>query len=94
MTTPSAPLSRRQAIVAVILLVIGLMGHVLAARATGGSTIAYQHHIFGFFIILVMTGVIIAGLGWFFWKSRRDLTMLVIAAVQAIAGVLVYFETT
>jgi hypothetical protein len=82
--------SRRQLVVAVVLLVIGLLGHVLAARASGGSAIAYQHHILGFFLILLVTGVMIAGLGWFFWRSRRDVTAMAIAAVQAIFGVLVY----
>ena len=39
-----------------------------------------------------MTGVIIAGLGWRFWKGRRDITLLVIGAVQALAGLAVYME--
>jgi len=74
------------------LLVAGLLGHILAARAIGGSRIAYSHHILGFFLIAVVTGVIIAGLGWRFWKGRYDVMLLVIGAVQALAGLAVYME--
>ena len=73
-----------------LLLGIGLLGHVLAARAMGGSFTAYWHHIFGFFLILVVTGGIIALLGWRFWKGRRDITLLIIGVVQALFGILVY----
>jgi hypothetical protein len=76
----------------IILLVVGLLGHLLAAHAIGGSAMAYQHHIFGFFLILVVTGAIIAGLGWRFWKGRRDVTVLVIGAVQALFGLVIYAE--
>jgi hypothetical protein len=75
-----------------LLLVAGLLGHILAARAIGGSRIAYSHHILGFFLIAVVTGVIIAGLGWRFWKGRYDVMLLVIGAVQALAGLAVYME--
>jgi hypothetical protein len=76
----------------VILLVVGLLGHVLAAHAIGGSVIAYQHHIFGFFLILVVTGAIIALLGWRFWKGRRDITVLIVGVVQALFGIAIYLE--
>ena len=74
----------------VILLVVGFLGHYFAARAIGGSYIAYRDHIFGFFVILLVTGLIIAGLGWRFWKSRRDITLLIVGLVQALLGVWVY----
>jgi hypothetical protein len=74
----------------VILLVVGFLGHYLAARAIGGSYIAYRDHIFGFFVILLVTGLIIAGLGWRFWKGRRDITLLIVGVVQALLGVWVY----
>ena len=74
----------------VILLVIGFLGHYFAARAIGGSYIAYRDHIFGFFVILLVTGLIIAGLGWRFWKGRRDITLLTVGLVQALLGVWVY----
>ena len=74
----------------VILLVVGFLGHYFAARAIGGTYIAYRDHIFGFFVILLVTGLIIAGLGWRFWKSRRDITLLIVGLVQALLGVWVY----
>ena len=74
----------------VILLVVGFLGHYFAARAIGGSFIAYRDHIFGFFVILLVTGLIIAGLGWRFWKGRRDITLLIVGLVQALLGVWVY----
>jgi len=66
--------------------------HYFAARAIGGSYIAFRDHIFGFFVILVVTGAIIAGLGWRFWRGRRDITMLVIGVVQLLLGIYVYIE--
>jgi hypothetical protein len=76
----------------VLLLVVGFLGHYFAARAIGGSYIAYRDHIFGFFVILLVTGLIIAGLGWRFWKGRRDITLLIVGVVQALFGVWVYME--
>jgi hypothetical protein len=74
----------------VLLLAVGLLGHLLAARAIGGSYIAYRDHIFGFFLILVVSGAIIAGLGWRFWKGRNDITMLIVGVAQALFGIAVY----
>ena len=76
----------------VILLVVGFLGHYFAARAIGGTYIAYRDHIFGFFVILLVTGAIIAGLGWRFWKGRRDITLLIVGVVQALLGVWVYMQ--
>jgi hypothetical protein len=76
--------------IAVALLLIGLLGHVLAARAMGGSRIAYSHHVLGFFIIAVLTGLPILGLARLFWRGRLGVTLLVFAAVQAILGLAVY----
>jgi hypothetical protein len=75
-----------------VLLVIGFLGHFFAARAIGGSYIAFRDHIFGFFLILVVSGLIIAGLGWRFWKGRNDITLLIIGVVQALFGIFVYIE--
>ena len=74
----------------VVLLFAGLLGHVLAARAIGGSRVAYHHHIFGFFLILLVTGAVIAAVGWRFWRGRRDVTVLLIGLVQALFGLFVY----
>ena len=76
-----------------LLTVIGFLGHFFAARAIGGYALAYQHHIFGFFLILVVTGAIILALARFFWRGRADITILVIGAVQALLGILVYVKS-
>jgi len=76
----------------VVLLIVGFLGHYFAARAIGGSYIAFRDHIFGFFLILVVTGAIIAGLGWRFWKGRRDITLVIIGGVQALFGIVVYIQ--
>lgn len=79
----------------VALLAVGLAGHVFAARAITPwvpSWIAYRDHVAGFFLILAVTGAIVAALGWRFWRSRRDVMFLVIGAIQAIIGIAVYIE--
>ena len=72
--------------------VVGFLGHFLSARAIGGYAIAYRDHIFGFFVILLITGAIIALVGRFFWRGRRDITILTIGLVQAILGAVVYLN--
>lgn len=84
--------SRIRTWLGVILLVIGFLGHLFAARAIGGTYVAFRDHILGFFFILIVTGGIIAGLGWKFWKGRHDVTLLIIGAVQAILGIVVYMQ--
>ena len=76
-----------------LLLAIGLLGHLLSARAIGGSRLAYSHHIVGFFLILVVTGGLVAGLGWIFWRRRWDATLLTIGVVQAVLGFVIYVLT-
>jgi uncharacterized membrane protein HdeD (DUF308 family) len=87
---PANKSSRTLIWIGALLTVVGLLGHVFAARAIGGYAIAYQHHILGFFLILVVTGAIILALARFFWRGRNDITILVIGVVQAILGILVY----
>lgn len=74
------------------LLFGGFLGHVLAAQAIGGTRLAYRDHLLGFAGLTVVTGAIIAGLGWRFWKGRRDITIFILGAVQAIVGVIVYIQ--
>ena len=76
-----------------ILLVAGLAGHLLAAHEMGGSRLAYTHHIGGFVGLSVVTGAIIAGLGARFWKGRHDITLLILGALPALLGFLVYAGT-
>jgi hypothetical protein len=75
-----------------LFLVLGLLGHLFAAQAIGGSRIAYTHHVFGFFVGLVVFGAVAAALGWRFWKHRPDITLLVVGVAQALFGLAVYIE--
>jgi hypothetical protein len=76
----------------VLLAIVGFCGHFFAARAIGGTYIDFRDHIFGFFLILVVTGSIIALLERFFWRGRRDVTILSIGAVQALVGFVIYLN--
>lgn len=84
--------SRLRIRVGIVLVVLGLVGHLYAAHAIGGSQLAYTHHVLGFFLILVVSGAIIAALGWRFWRSRPDITVLAVGVVQALLGLLVAAE--
>jgi len=86
------PTDRRLIWLGVLLLVVGFLGHFFAARAIGGTYVAFRDHIGGFFLILVVTGAIIAGLGRLFWKGRTDISVVIIGLVQALFGIVVYIE--
>ena len=73
-----------------VLLVGGLLGHLLAARAIGGYYIAYRDHIGGFVFFTVLSGAIIAVLGRRFWRGRHDVTLLTLGALQALFGYIIY----
>lgn len=83
--SPSASRSMRPA--AWLLLALGLLGHLVAAHAMGGSRTAYVHHVLGFAVILLVTGGVVAGLGYRYLRSRPALALLLIALVQALLGV-------
>jgi len=76
----------------VLLLLVGLLGHLLAARAIGGSYVAYRDHIFGFVFLTLVSGALIAGLGWRFWRGRHDITLLTLGALQTLFGAIIYME--
>jgi hypothetical protein len=82
----------RWTLLGVLLLGVGLLLHLLSARAIGGSYLAYRDHIFGFVVLTLVSGAIIAGLGWRFWKGRHDITLLILGAVQTIVGIVVYIN--
>jgi hypothetical protein len=84
--------SRRRMWLGVTLLGAGLLGHLLSAQAIGGYYVAYRDHIFGFFLLTIITGVIIAGLGWRFWRGRHDITLLTLGVVQAILGFVIWLN--
>ena len=74
----------------VLLLGIGLLGHLLAAQAIGGRPVQYMHHIVGFVGLSLVSGALIAGLGWRFWRGRHDITLLSLGALQVLLGLVVY----
>ena len=76
----------------IVLLGAGLSGHLFAAHGIGGYYIAYRDHIFGFVFLTVVSALIVAGLGWRFWKGRHDITVLVVGVVQALLGFMVYIN--
>ena len=75
-----------------VLLVAGLSGHLLAADASGGHYIAGRDHIFGFVFLTLVAGLIIVLLGRRYWKGRHDLTVLILGAVQAVIGFVIYLN--
>jgi uncharacterized membrane protein (UPF0136 family) len=76
----------------VILLVAGFLGHFFAARAIGGTYIAYRDHIFGFFALTLVSAAIVAALGMRFWKGRHDITLVIVGAIQTLIGIQVYIN--
>ena len=84
--------SRSRGWIGLLLLAAGLLGHLLAAQAIGGSYVAYRDHILGFLILSLVSGAVIAGLGWRFWRGRHDITLLILGVVQALLGLVIYLE--
>jgi hypothetical protein len=78
--------------IGVVLLALGLLGHVLAAKAIGGTHMAYRDHLLGFVLITVVAGAIIFGIGLRFWRGRYDISLLLLGAVNALMGLLVYVQ--
>jgi hypothetical protein len=74
----------------IVLLAVGLSGHLLAAASTGGHYIHYRDHIFGFVFLSAVAWGILALLARRFWPGRRDITVLTLGAVQAILGLMIY----
>jgi len=91
MTVVNVP-SHRRIWIGVLLLVAGLLGHLFAARAIGGSYVAYRDHISGFVLLTLVSGAVIAGLGWRFWRGRHDITVLILGVLQALLGFVIYLE--
>ena len=76
----------------VILLVAGFFGHFFAARAIGGTYIAFRDHMLGFFGLTLISAALVALLSMRFWKGRHDITLLIVGATQAFIGVVVYIN--
>jgi len=91
-TSSEVRTSARWTWIGALLLVVGFLGHFFAARAIGGTYIAYRDHIFGFVFLTLVSGALVAGLGWRFWKGRHDITLLIVGALQALIGIVVYIN--
>jgi len=76
--------------IGIVLLAVGLSGHLLAAEVTGGQSIHYRHHILGFLFLSAVAWLILALLARRFWTGRHDITVLALGAVQAILGLVIY----
>lgn len=53
---------------------------------------AYRDHLLGFLLITVVAGAIIFGIGLRFWRGRYDISLLLLGAVNALMGLLVYVQ--
>jgi hypothetical protein len=49
--------------------------------------------VLGFVGLSLVSGAIIALLGWRFWKGRHDISLLILGALQALIGLLVYTQS-
>ena len=78
--------------VGVILLVAGFLGHFFAARAIGGTYIAYRDHMFGFVALTLVSAAIVALFGMRFWKGRHDITLVIVGVIQLLIGIQVYIS--
>jgi hypothetical protein len=76
--------------IGIVLLAVGLVGHLLSAETTGGTAMHYRHHILGFLFLTAVAWAILALLARRFWRGRHDITVLLLGAVQAILGIMVY----
>jgi hypothetical protein len=90
MTTATTRAYRVRLWIGIVLLAVGLSGHLLAAAVTGGRSIHYRHHIFGFVFLSAVAWAILALLARRFWPNHHDITVLALGAVQAILGVMIY----
>ncbi|HMI56528.1 MAG TPA: hypothetical protein VK511_00630 [Gemmatimonadaceae bacterium] len=92
MSAASSSKRRSRVLLGWVFLALGLLGHVLAARAIGGTRLAFRDHIAGFVILSLVSWAIIGPLGWKFWRGRGDITVLAVGALQAILGFVVYLQ--
>ena len=91
MTMPDQKrIGTRQAALGVALLIAGLIGHLMAANAEGGRAIHYRHHIFGFFLLTVVSALIVWALSLRFWRGRHGMTLVIVGALQAVFGLIIY----
>jgi hypothetical protein len=75
-----------------VFLLAGFAGHFFAARAIGGTYLAYRDHMAGFFGLTLISGAILWALGSRFWRGRPDITILTLGILQALIGFVIYLE--
>jgi hypothetical protein len=73
-----------------IFLAAGLLGHVLAAQAIGGTYIAYRDHLLGFALLVLVFGALLTAIGHRFWRARPEWTILSLGVVQVLFGLAAY----
>jgi uncharacterized membrane protein (UPF0136 family) len=71
---------------------VGFLGHYFAARAIGGSYIAFRDHLGGFVMLTVVSALVVWGLSLRFFKGRSDMVILLVGIVQALLGVYIYMN--
>ena len=87
---PGATRNATRVSIGLALLALGLLGHLLAASAEGGRAIHYRHHIVGFFLLSLVSGIVLGVVSRLFWRGRHDVTLLILGALQTIFGWLIY----
>jgi hypothetical protein len=71
---------------------VGFLGHFFAARAIGGSYVAFRDHIGGFVGLTLVSALVVWGLSLRFFKGRTDMVILLVGIVQALLGVYIYIN--
>ncbi len=89
---PSVLTNQRRTWLGLVLLITGFLGHYFAARAIGGSYIAYRDHLGGFVVLTLVSALVVWGLSVRFFKARYDMIILLVGIVQALLGVYVYIN--
>lgn len=79
-------------VLGVVMLIAGFCGHFVAAKAIGGTYVAYRDHMVGFFGLAILSGGLIALLGRKFWNGRPDLTLFIVGIIQAAFGLYIYIN--
>jgi hypothetical protein len=76
--------------VGVALLLAGAAGHFFAARAIGGTRIAYRDHMGGFLLLSVIGALFLGSGQRILWRGRQDITLLLNGAAQLAIGIYAY----
>ena len=76
--------------IGLLCLAVGLLGYTLAARAIGGTDVAYRDQLIGFVVLTVVSGALLALIGRRFWRARPERTLLSLGVRQALFGLFAY----